>query len=91
MCGGNEHQIARRPGVECAVRENAGHAKLCHLRNVVPTNQLPFVGQDRIDPGVVWLVANRVVVKIGNRLVQVVKHLRFPTGKNVEYVARKFE
>src|SRR5205085_9895144 len=61
---GDEHQIARRPRIEVAVREYARHSELRHLRDVVPADHLPFVGQNRIDPRVVWTITDRVVVEI---------------------------
>ena len=78
MCGRDKHQIPRRPRVEVTVCEDARHAKLRHLGNVVPANHLPFVSQNWIDPGIVGSVANRVVVEVGYGFVQVVKHLRLP-------------
>ena len=41
--------------------EDARHAKLRHLGNIVPANHLPLVSQDRIEPGVIWTIANGVV------------------------------
>ena len=64
--GCDKHQITRRPRVEVSMRKDAGHAKLGHLRNVVPTDHLPLIGQDRIEPGVVRTIADRIVVKVGN-------------------------
>ena len=69
MRGGNEHQIAGRPRVKVSVCEDAGHAELRHLGDVVPSDHLPFVSQNWIDPRVVRLIADRVVIKIRNRLV----------------------
>ncbi len=66
----HEHQIARTPGIELAMREHAGHAELGQLLRVVPAELLPFVGQDRIDPGVVRAVADRVVIQERHRFVQ---------------------
>ena len=87
----NEHQVARRPRVERAVRENAGHAELRHLGDVLPSDQLPFIGQNRIDPGVVRAVADRVVIKIRHRLMQIVKYLRLPIKISVQDVARELQ
>ena len=83
---GDEHQIAGRPGVERAEREHAGHAHARHLVDVVPADHLPLVGEDRIEPGVVRTVADRVVVEIRHRLVQVVQHLRLPVDVGVQHV-----
>ena len=89
--GGDEHQVARRPGVEHAVRENAGHAELGHVRDVAPADHFPFVGENRIDPGVEGAVARGVVVKIGNGFVQIVQHLRFPIHVGVQHVFGELE
>ena len=59
-------KIPGRPRVEVAMCKHTGHAKLRHLRHVVPANHLPLVSQNRIDPRVVWTISDRVVVKIGN-------------------------
>ena len=87
----DEHQISRRPGIEIAVRKNTRHAELGHVRNVARANHLPFVRQQRIDPRVVRPVANRVVVKIRHRLVQIVQHLRVPVHVGVHHVFRKLQ
>ena len=73
------------------MREHAGHAELRHLLHVVPAEQLPLVGQDRIDPGVVRAVADRVVVEERHRFVQVVQHLGVPAEIGVEHVARQVQ
>ena len=78
---GHEHQVAGRPRVERAEREDAGHAHARHLVHVVPADHLPLVGQDRIEPRVVRPVADRVVVEERPRLVQVVQHLRLPVRR----------
>ena len=88
---GDEHQITGRPGVECAVREHARHAELGHLRDVVPADHLPLVGEDRIQPRVVRPVADRVVVQVRHRLVQIVEHLRLPPDVGVQHVARQVQ
>ncbi len=85
--GGDEHQIARAPGVEAAVGEHAGHAELGHLLHVVPAQLLPFAGEDGVDPGVVGAVADGVVVQKRHRLVQVVQHLGVPADEGVGDVA----
>ncbi|MCG3160993.1 MAG: hypothetical protein JMDDDDMK_02089 [Acidobacteria bacterium] len=88
---GDEHQITRRPGVERAVSEDAGHSEFVHLADVVPADQMPFVGQYRINPRVVGLIADRVVVKVRHRFVQVVQHLRPPIRECVEHVSRQLQ
>src|SRR3546814_1892002 len=45
--GRHEHQVARAPGVELAVRPHAGHAHPGELLDVVPAHLLPFADQDR--------------------------------------------
>ncbi len=82
-----EHQVAGAPGVELAVGEDAGHAELRHLGDVRPAEELPLVGQQRIDPGVVRAVADRVVVEERHRLVKVVQDLGVPGEMGVEDVA----
>ena len=42
--GGNKHQIAGRPGIEAAVREDAGHPVFGHFIDVMPAYELPFIG-----------------------------------------------
>ena len=91
MHRGHEHQVTRTPGVEPAVGEHAGHAELGQLTHVVPAKQLPFVDQDRIDPGVVGPVADGVVVQERHRFVQVVQYLRVPAQIGVEHVARQVQ
>ena len=71
--------------------ENSGHAELSHLGNVLPSDHVPFVGQDWIDPGVVRAITDGIVVKIRNRLVQIMQHLRFPVQIDVHDVARQPE
>ena len=85
----DEHQVARRPCVEGAVGKGAGHAELRHLRHVVPAEQLPLVGEDRVHPRVVGPVADGVVVEVRHRLVQVVQHLHFLRDHEVDDVAGK--
>ena len=87
----DEHQVPRRPRVERAVREHAGHAEPRHLLHVVPADQLPLVGQQRVDPRVVRAVADRVVVEVRHRLMQVVQHLRLPVDVGVEDILRQLE
>ena len=60
---GNKHQVARRPGVKIAVRVHTGHSQTLHLIDVVPTDHLPFVGDDGIEPCIVRAIANRVVIQ----------------------------
>ena len=57
----------------------------------MPTDHLPLVGEDRIEPRVVGTVADGVVVEIRHRLVQVVQHLRLPFGIRVQHVARQVQ
>ena len=79
-----EHQVAGRPGVERAPRVDAGHAHPRHLVHVVPPDQMPLVGEDRVEPRVVGAVAHGVVVEERARLVEVVQHLRLPPDEGVE-------
>ncbi len=85
----DEHQVAGRPRVEGAVGERAGHAELGHLRHVVPAEQLPLVGEDGVHPRVVRPVADRVVVQIRHRLVQVVQHLHLLRHHEIDHVSRE--
>ncbi len=87
--GGDEHQVAGRPGVERAVREGTGHPELRQLAHVVVPEHLPLVCEDGIDPRVVRPVADGVVVEVGHRLVQVVQHLCLLPDEGVEHVARQ--
>ena len=89
--GGEEHEVAGAPGVEVAVGEDAGHAEVLHLRDVVPAEFGPLVGEQRIDPGVVRTVAHGVVVEEGHGFVQVMQNLRVPVDVGVEHVARQVE
>src|SRR5262249_22363096 len=59
---GHEHQVARRPGIKGAVSEHAGHPELGHLRHVLPAQELPLVSEYRIEPGIIRLIADSVVV-----------------------------
>ena len=88
---GDEHEIARRPGVELAVREHAGHAEPRHLLHLVPAEHLPFIGEQRIEPGVVRTIAHGVVVLVRDGLVEVVQHLRLPLDVRVEDVLRELQ
>ena len=88
---GDKHQVAGRPSVEIAVRKDAGHAELRHRRDVVPADDLPLIGENRVDPGVIRLVADRVVVEIRHRLVQVVQNLRFPADIGIQNVFGELE
>ena len=83
---GQEHQVARAPGVEIAVGEHPDHPELPHLGHVVPAEQLPLVGEQRIDPGVVGTVAHRIVIEEGDRFVEVVQHLGVPAEIGVEHL-----
>src|SRR5208282_6149554 len=87
----DEHQVARRPCIEIAVRENTGHAELGHVRHVARADHLPLVYENGIDPSVVGAVADGVVVEIGNGFVQVVKYLRIPTDVRVQHVFGELE
>ncbi len=91
MRGADEHEIARAPGVEGAVREDSRHPEPRHLGDVVPAEHLPFVRQDRVEPRVVRPVADGVVVEERDRLVEVVQQrgLRFEEGR--EDVSGQFE
>src|SRR5262249_10859249 len=62
MRGSEKHQIAWRPRVEITMSKDTRHSESCHLRNVMPPDHLPFVRQDRIEPCVVGLITDRVVV-----------------------------
>ncbi len=86
-----EHQVAGTPGVELAVGEDAGHSHPRHLADVRPAKELPLVGQQRVDPGVVGTGAHRIVVEEGDRFVQVVENLRVPAEMCVEDVAGERE
>ena len=87
----HEHEIAGRPRIEVSVREDAGHPEPRHLLHVVPADHLPLVGEKRIEPGVVGPIADRIVVEIRNRLVQIVQHLRLPVEIHVENVFGQLE
>ena len=84
--GRDEHQVARRPGIEIPVREDAGHPEFRHGGNVVPPDDLPFVRQNRVDPRIVGLVADGVVVEVRHGLMQVVQYLCFPTDIGVQNI-----
>ena len=86
-----EHEVAGAPGVELAVGEDAGHSHLRHLGDVRPAEELPLVGQQRVDPGVVGAGAHRIVIEEGDRFVQVVEDLRVPAEVGVEDVAGERE
>ncbi len=89
--GGDEHQVSRGPRIKIPMRKNAGHAEARHIGDVAPAKDLPFVGQDRIDPGVERPVARSVVVEIRNRFVQIVQHLRLPADESVQDVLRQLQ
>ncbi len=82
----HEHQVARAPGVEVAVGEDARHPELGHLGDVHPAEELPLVGEQGVDPGVVGAVAHGVVIEERHRLVEVVQHLGVPAEIGVEHL-----
>ena len=85
----DEHEVAGRPGVERPMREHAGHPQARHLLDVVPAEHLPLIGEERVEPGVVWTVSNGVVVEVRNRFVQIVQHLRFPIDISLKDILSK--
>ena len=86
-----KHQVAGTPGVKVTVCEDSGHPKTLHLRDIVPAEFAPLVGQRGIDPCVVRSVAHGVVVKKWNRFMQIVQHLRTPIQVSVEHVPGQIE
>ena len=57
----------------------------------MPSDHLPLIGQNRIEPGVIRLVTDRVVVQIRHGLVQIMKDLSFPIDESPEYVLGEFQ
>ena len=86
-----EEEIARRPVVPRPDRVDAGHPETAHFLDVVPADHLPFVHEQRIDPGVVGAGEDGVVVEIGRRLVQVVEDRGVPVDHGVQHVLGQLE
>ena len=87
----NEHEIAWRPRIEAAEGKHARQTQSCQFLHIVPADNLPFIGEQRVDPRVVGSVTDRVVVEERTRFVQVVQYLRFVLDVRVEHVLRELE
>ena len=73
------------------MRKYARHAESRHVSHVARSDHLPFIRQNRVNPGVVRPVPNCVVVKIRHGLVQIVQYLRIPLHIRVQHVLGKLQ
>ena len=84
---GEEHVI-RRPSIVEAVRPHARHATLGELLYIRLRHHPPLRHGDRVD-GVVVGTGSGARIQIGDRLVQVVHHLRLPGQEEIVHVLRE--